>query len=93
MYELKKYHGDRVQSLTYDNDQVAFSVGIISPGEYQFGAMKKEIYTVTSGKIDAWTEESDQWNSFTAGETFTIPYRKNYKLKVTAISSYVCFYE
>ena len=49
MYELKKYFGDRVQSLTYDNDQLAFSVGIISPGEYQFGAIKKEIYTVTSG--------------------------------------------
>ena len=42
MFQLRKYHGDRVQSLTYDDGKKAFSVGIISPGEYEFGAIKKE---------------------------------------------------
>lgn len=93
MYELKKYHGDRVQSLTYDNDEVAFSVGIISPGEYQFGAIKKEIFTVTSGQISLWTEDSDEWNVFSVGETFSVPDHKNFKLGVEHISSYICFYE
>lgn len=93
MYELKKYHGDRVQSLTYDDDKTAFSVGIISEGEYQFGAIKKEIFTVTSGSISAWEEDGNNWSEFQIGESFSIPPQKNFKLKVEQISTYICFYE
>lgn len=93
MYELKKYHGDRVQSLTYDNDKKAFSIGIISPGEYQFGAIKKELFTVNYGSISAWDEESDEWKKYNEGESFLIPSHNNFKLKVEVISAYICHYE
>ena len=93
MYELKKYHGDRVQSLTYDDDKIAFSVGIISPGEYQFGAIKKEIFTVTYGSISVWEEESNEWNDYENGETFIIRSINNFILKVDKISAYICHYE
>lgn len=93
MYELRKYHGDRVQSLTYDDDKIAFSVGILSPGEYQFGAIKKEIFTVTSGVISAWSEDLDTWTTYRKGENFSIPSHKNFNLKVDEISTYICYYE
>ena len=93
MYELRKYHGDRVQSLTYDDDKTAFSVGILSLGEYQFGAIKKELFTVTSGAISAWVEGQNEWKEYSKGENFTIPSHKNFILKVNSISSYICYYE
>ncbi len=92
MYQLRKYHGDRVQSLTYDDGKLAFSVGIISPGEYEFGSMKKEIFTVTHGKIAAWYE-GDQWITAHKGDGFEIPSHKNFKLKVEEVSAYICYYE
>lgn len=93
MFQLRKYHGERVQSLTYDDGKKAFSVGIISPGEYEFGAIKKEITTVTSGKISAWVEGNDQWQDYSAFQEFTISGHKNFRYKVSETSSYICFYE
>lgn len=93
MFQLKKYHGERVQSLTYDDGKKAFSVGVITPGEYEFGAIKKEVTTVTSGEINVWVEGVDGWHAYKMGENFTIPRHKNFKFKVNEISSYICFYE
>jgi uncharacterized protein YaiE (UPF0345 family) len=93
MFKLRKYHGDRVQSLTYDGDDKSFSVGILAPGEYEFGAIKKEVITVTSGEISAWVEGWDNWKTYKTGETFEVGAHKNFKQKVTDVSSYICFYE
>jgi uncharacterized protein YaiE (UPF0345 family) len=92
MFQLKKYHGERVQSLTYDDGKKAFSVGIITPGEYEFGAIKKEVTTVTSGEINVWVEGVEGWNVYKMGENFTVPGHKNFKFRVDEISSYICFY-
>ena len=92
MYELRKYHGDRVQSLSYDANNQAFSVGIILPGEYQFGAIREEIYTVSHGKIWAWAEGDNDYKPHKTGETFLIPVSKNFTLKVEEPSAYICHY-
>ena len=93
MFELRKYHGDKVMSLTYDDAEQSFSVGIIAPGEYQFGALKKEVFTVTSGKIGFWVEDAEGWTTCNVGENFIVPEQKNFKLTVIETSSYICFYE
>ena len=93
MYQLRKYHGDRVQSLTYADDKVEFSVGIIAPGEYEFGAIKKEVTTVTSGEISVWVEGKERWVTYHKNDTFEVPAHKNFKFKVNEISSYICYYE
>ena len=93
MFQLRKYHGERVQSLTYDDGKNPFSVGIISPGEYEFGAIKKELTTVTSGDISVWIEGDEQWKDYRPFETFTIPDHKNFKYKVNETSSYICYYK
>ena len=93
MYQLRKYHGDRVQSLTYADDKQEFSVGIIAPGEYEFGAIKKEITTVTSGEISVLIEGNDRWMTYNKFETFEIPSHANFKFKVSEVSTYICYYE
>ncbi|NOX86494.1 MAG: pyrimidine/purine nucleoside phosphorylase [Chlorobi bacterium] len=92
MYQLRKYHGDRVQSLTYDDGKLAFSIGIIAPGEYEFGSIKKEIFTVTHGEISAWYE-GGAWTIASQGKGFEVPGHKNFKLKVEQVSAYICYYE
>jgi hypothetical protein len=93
MFELKKYHGDRVMSLTYEDENESFSVGIISMGEYEFGAVKSEEFTVTSGVIRCWVEGDKGWITNKKGETFNVPSHKNFKLSVDKTSSYICYYD
>jgi len=92
MFKLRKYHGDRVQSLTYEKDNQAASVGIMDVGEYEFGAVDKETTTVTSGKIWVRVGDSDEWVPYEKGETFVVPAHRNFKMKVDEISTYLCFY-
>ena len=93
MYEIRKYHGDRVMSLTYDDENQSFSVGIIAPGEYEFGAIRKEIFTVTSGEISMRAEPGTDWMTYGVDETFSVPDHKDFSLKVDFVSSYICHYE
>ena len=93
MYELRKYHGDRVMSLTYEDESQSFSVGILSPGEYQFGAIKKEVFTVTSGVINANVGDSDVWTTHGKNDVFSVPGKSNFKLSVNEVSTYICHYE
>lgn len=93
MYELKRYHGDRVMSLTFEDDDQSFSVGILSPGEYEFGAIKKEVFTVTSGVISHWVDGADIWKTHGKNDMFSVPERTNFKLSVEQVSSYFCIYK
>jgi len=92
MYKLRKYHGDRVMSLTHEDDKQAFSVGIIADGEFEFGAIEDEKYRVTSGEISFWEEGMDGFKTFGLNEEFTAHAHKNFKLKANGVSSYICFY-
>lgn len=93
MFELKKYHGNRVMSLTYEDDNDSFSVGIISPGEYEFGAIRGEEFTVTSGLIKCLVEGESMWSTNKETATFKVPPRKNFKLSVDKTSTYLCYYD
>lgn len=92
MINCRKYHGERVQSLSYE-DEKKLSVGIIIPGEYHFGSIEKEITTVTSGSIEVLIEGNKEWHTYLKDDTFTIPAHKNFTFKTKEVSTYLCFYE
>ncbi len=92
MYKLRKYHGNRVQSLTYEKDRMSASVGIMEDGLYEFGSLAKETYTVTSGKISLWNDKWERWDSYIPFSSFLVCENSNFKLKVEGISTYLCVY-
>ncbi len=92
MYKVRKYYKDRVMSLTHDDGKQAFSVGIIAPGTYEFGAISDERYRVTSGEIYCWEEDSDEWKKYSTDQVFTVQSHKNFIIKTKEVSSYICFY-
>jgi len=79
-------------SLTYDSDQNSFSVGIVAVGEFAFGALIDEHYRVTSGKISFWSDETQNWKTYSENEEFIVKRGHDFKLKTDEVSSYICFY-
>lgn len=92
MFKIRKYHEKKVMSLTYDGDN-AFSVGIVSVGEFTFGALIDEYYKVTSGEIAFWSDETQEWKNCKEGQEFVAKQGHDFKLKTTEVSSYICFYK
>ena len=92
MYKIREYHGSKVMSLTHEEENKSFSIGIVSPGEFEFGAITKEVYRVTSGEIEFWEEDEHHWRLIREGKEFSVVDHKNFKMKTSRTSSYICFY-
>ena len=92
MYKIREYHGSKVMSLTHEDKNGAFSIGIVAKGEFEFGAITKERYVVTSGEIEFWEEDEAHWRLIMEGKEFTVVDHKNFKMKTVAVSTYICFY-
>jgi len=93
MFKIRKYHEKKVMSLTYDGDKKSFSVGIVSAGEFAFGALIDEYYRVTSGEISFWSDETQAWKTHAEGQEFIAKQGHDFKLKADQVSSYICFYK
>jgi uncharacterized protein YaiE (UPF0345 family) len=68
------------------------TLGILMPGEYEFGTADKEIMEVLAGEIKALLPGSNTWESFKAGTSFEVPANSKFKVAMTEVSDYCCSY-
>jgi uncharacterized protein YaiE (UPF0345 family) len=68
------------------------TLGIMMPGEYEFGTDKKEIMEILSGNLDVKLPGSADWVTITGGQTFTVPANARFSLVVKDVTDYCCSY-
>ncbi len=68
------------------------TLGIMLPGEYEFGTAVKELMEITAGDLDVLLPGATTWKNFTAGTSFEVPAKASFKLKVKTITDYCCSY-
>jgi uncharacterized protein YaiE (UPF0345 family) len=68
------------------------TLGIILPGEYEFGTADKERMEVLAGKLKALLPGSRGWESFEPGQAFEIPANSKFKVAAIEVSDYCCSY-
>lgn len=68
------------------------TLGIMLPGEYEFGTGDKEIMEILSGEMDILLPGSDEWKTIRGGETFEVPSKSSFKLIVKKVTDYCCSY-
>lgn len=68
------------------------TLGIMLPGDYEFGTADKEIMEILGGALDVKLPGSDEWITFAAGQSFEVPADSKFGLKVTEVCDYCCSY-
>lgn len=68
------------------------SLGVMLPGDYEFGTAEKEIMEILSGELDILLPGTSEWQSVKGGESFEVPPSSKFKLKVKSITDYCCSY-
>jgi len=68
------------------------TLGIMMPGEYEFGTADKEIMEILSGDLLVQMPGGSAWNNYESGQTFEVPGNSKFKLKVVKITDYCCSY-
>ena len=68
------------------------TLGLMLPGEYEFGTASKELMEILSGDLDVLLPGTDRWKTFKDGDSFEVPAQSKFKLKVKTIADYCCSY-
>ena len=68
------------------------TLGIMMPGDYEFGTDTNELMEIQAGEMDVLLPGADDWQTFGAGESFEVPKDAKFKLKVKSVSDYCCSY-
>ena len=92
MFDTNEYFDGKVKSIAYETPEGAATIGVMAPGDYEFGTSKKEFMTVVSGKLVVLLPNEDDWKEFGPNETFIVEANMKFKVKVEANTSYICLY-
>jgi len=68
------------------------TLGIMLPGEYEFGTASKEVMEIVSGDLEVLLPGASGWKAVKGGESFEVPAHSKFKLKVRTITDYCCSY-
>ena len=68
------------------------TLGIMMPGEYEFGTDTREVMEILGGELKVLLPGKQEWRTFKAGDSFEVPGSSSYKLQVEAVTDYCCSY-
>lgn len=67
------------------------TLGIMLPGEYEFGTEAAEIMEIMAGELDVCLPGGD-WQEIKGGESFEVPANSKFQLKIRKPTDYCCSY-
>ncbi|TGK08390.1 pyrimidine/purine nucleoside phosphorylase [Leptospira selangorensis] len=68
------------------------TLGILMPGEYEFGTDDKEIMEILEGDLLVQLPGNAEWKEIKGGQSFEVPANSKFKLNVKKLSDYCCSY-
>lgn len=68
------------------------TLGIMLPGEYDFGTAANEIMDITAGELEVLLPGTTVWQTITGGQKFEVPGNSRFQLKVKTVTDYCCSY-
>jgi uncharacterized protein YaiE (UPF0345 family) len=92
MIKQNEYFNGNVKSLALENSEGTSTVGVMAPGEYEFGTSTVEHMTVVSGSLTVKLPGASDWKTFKANDTFIVDKNQKFQLRVNEFSAYLCKY-
>lgn len=92
MPSVNNYFDDKVTSIAFQTATKPATIGVMSIGEYEFATSEFETMSVVSGALIVKLPESDEWQTFEAGQAFTVEADKKFQVKVDVETAYLCEY-
>ncbi|WP_159885919.1 pyrimidine/purine nucleoside phosphorylase [Paenibacillus puerhi] len=68
------------------------TLGIMLPGEYEFGTDVKEVMEIQAGELKVLLPGSSEWLEIRGTGEFTVPKGEKFKLEVLTATDYICSY-
>lgn len=92
MFKVNEYFDGSVKSIGFTMAQGNATVGVMAPGEYEFGTSQAEIMHVVAGALTVKLPGSDSWVTYESGSQFNVAANSKFQLKVAVDTAYLCEY-
>ncbi|MFY0664363.1 MAG: pyrimidine/purine nucleoside phosphorylase [Natronospirillum sp.] len=92
MFNVNQYFDGKVASIAFAGEQLPATVGVMAPGEYEFGTSQHETMTVISGALTVKLPGASDWQTFSSGQVFEVPANSSFQLQVAQDTAYLCTY-
>jgi uncharacterized protein YaiE (UPF0345 family) len=86
------YEGKVTSRTVLFPDGTRKTLGIMLPGEYEFGTAEREVMEVLGGEMKVLLPESTAWQVFGVGDTFEVPANASFHLVIEGPADYCCSY-
>jgi purine/pyrimidine-nucleoside phosphorylase len=89
--EANVYFEGKVTSRTIlFPDGARKTLGVMLPGEYEFGTEDKEVMEIIAGDLEVLLPGTTQWKTVKGGETFEVPANSKFNLRIRSLTDYCC---
>lgn len=68
------------------------TLGVMLPGEYEFGTEAKELMEIQAGVVEIQQAGESEWKTYSGDTSFEVPANSSFKLKVSEPVDYCCSY-
>ncbi len=92
MFKVNEYFDGKVKSIAFQGEQLPATVGVMAPGDYEFGTSQREVMTVISGALTVKLPGASDWQTFAAGSSFEVAANAKFQLQVRQDTAYLCTY-
>jgi purine/pyrimidine-nucleoside phosphorylase len=86
------FNGNVTSRTVLFEDGTKKTLGIILPGEYEFGTADREHMEVLAGSLKALLPGSKACKTYGPGQAFEIPSNSKFKVTATEVTDYCCSY-
>jgi len=91
--EANIYFEGKVTSRTVlFTDGAKKTLGVMLPGDFEFGTADKELMEILSGELDVLLPGEKIWKPIQGGQSFEVAANSKFKLKVKRLTDYCCSY-
>lgn len=92
MFKTNEYFDGNVKSIAFEMPDGPATIGVMAPGEYEFGTSSVEYVTVISGELTVMLPGETVWNTHKPLGQFVVDKDVTFKVKVSGDTSYLCLY-
>jgi len=86
------YEGKVVSHKITFADETTKTLGVIFSGDYHFGTEQAERMDISDGECVVTLDDSEDSNTYSAGQHFDVPANSGFSIKVADTCQYVCSY-
>ena len=92
MLETNEYFDGNVKSIAFQTKTLPATVGVMAIGDYVFNTAEKEKMTVVSGSMVIKFKDSNDSQTFSAGDSFEVDANSAFDVTIKEETAYLCLY-